>query len=298
MEFNTEEDSLTFLKEKQVNYSFAFRKCYKNYHKLKDIQFINFIKDNFKMNDIEFRSVATEVKTRFKQTTTFKKDLENEIVELTKELTKLKKKTKSRKNTREIFKTNKKLQLKSSSLSNDIVFGSRKLLSEISYLNNDKVLNKEKIIEKKKEFIDNRITFQHILGEANQKGNRFFDFKILDNLIIYKPCFGVKHVLNITSITLNKKDKKNELKLLQDFIDNKLIPVYVKLSSSEIHLSYDDTILYNTAINKKDRDEEVKIIKDSHIDDSTIKKLINEVYIKYYDELKDKLLKNNEFEIY
>ena len=78
MEFNTEDESVAFLKEKQLNYSFAFRKCYKNYHKLKDIQFINFIKDNFKMNDIEFRSVATEVKTRFKQTTTFKKDLENE----------------------------------------------------------------------------------------------------------------------------------------------------------------------------------------------------------------------------
>ena len=42
--FSVVEDDVSFLKEKQQNYSYAFRKCYKNHDLLSDKTFMLFIK--------------------------------------------------------------------------------------------------------------------------------------------------------------------------------------------------------------------------------------------------------------
>ena len=56
-----------------------------------------------------------------------------------------------------------------------------------------------------------------LMGEANQTGNRFFDFDLVNQTIIYKPVKGKK----IEIIFSNYKSYYNELLKLQEYIDNK-----------------------------------------------------------------------------
>ena len=94
---------LDYISSKESNYSYAFRKLYSNFHLIDDLSFISYLKAEFNLNEIEFRSLKAEVKTKLNQTKTFKEKLENDIVELTKELLKLKSLPHSNLNNRKIM---------------------------------------------------------------------------------------------------------------------------------------------------------------------------------------------------
>jgi len=279
---------VNYVINKQNNYSYAFRKLWKNIDKIKIVEYFKYLKCNFYLTDIELRSLINEVQTKYKQTLTIKKNLEQSILDIKKEILCFKSKKRTKKITRKIFKLNKKLSYKNKSLSYDIVFGSKKILSEISYLNNDKLNNKDKILKKKNEYSNNRILPVYYLGEANQSGNRFFKFDFLNNNIVYKPNKNIK-------INIELYDYKNyhkELYKLQELINNKEIAITIQLSKDHIFIIFDDEKFNDYNLNFIERKKEVEIIKKEHINKETKTELIKSVYNKYYEELRQKKLYN------
>jgi hypothetical protein len=85
---------------------------------------------------------------------------------------------------------------------------------------------------------------------------------------------------------------KEELELLQNYIDNKIIPVSVYLSTDYICLSFDDSKLYGFAIDEKQRKKEVAEIKKNHINKEVVTDLIKQCYVKHYKLLEEKQLSN------
>jgi hypothetical protein len=106
-----------FLIKKQKNYSFAFHKLYKHFEKTSiepiDQEFVKNLMNEFNLNLPEYRSLFSDVETKKKQITTINK---NKVIKITKlkqqiiKLTKTGKKKPSAKNTRALYRTNKKIK--------------------------------------------------------------------------------------------------------------------------------------------------------------------------------------------
>lgn len=274
-------------------YSFAFRKLYKHYHLLNDDDFISSIKEKYNLNLIEYRSLKSEVESRFKKTIYLKDEISEKIILLTEEVSKLKQKERTKKITRKIFKLNKKISYFEKTLSKDIVFGKKSILRQISYLSNKKQDNiisdieRNKLNDLKKEFKKNKLYSFYLLGEANQKGNRFFDFSQLDeNVIIYKPYKGKKIEISFS----HYKSYKNELLKLKELSENKEISISIYLSTDYISISYDDSKLNGYCIDENERRKEVNEIKLKKYNKDEEKLLIKDVYKKYYNILEEKQL--------
>ena len=119
----------------------------------------------------------------------------------------------------------------------DVVFGSKFLLKKISYLSNnigkteEEILkNKEDLEKFKKQFNDKRYGTLYLLGEKHQKGNRFFDFDLLNNTIIYKPYKGKKIIF-----VVNRRRNFDYEKFV-DMINNKLLSITVNINKNGISL--------------------------------------------------------------
>ena len=280
--------NVDYVKNKQQQYSYAFRKLWSNINKIKDDNYLNGLKFKFDLTDIEIRSLISDVKTKFEQTTTEKKNKEIEILEIENKINFLKSLKKSNKLTRKIFKSKNKLTELNKNLSNDIVFGGRKLLSEISYLSNDKINNEIVLNQKKEEYKNNRVLMTYFLGEANQIGNRFFKFDFQNKKITYKP--NRKTKINIEFHNYNSY--KKELLLLQKMIDTKSIAITIQLSTEFIILMFDNEKLNGFALDEIERRKEINKIKQEHSNKEKISKLIKDVYNKFYKEQKDRKLSN------
>jgi len=278
----------------------AFAQCtrfiYKKIEESSDKRLILYCKKRWSLNDIEIRSIvssATQIKNSFNSKI---KDSEEKIQILKTERdgiigkiykVKCKKTTENRLNTvkklkKTLFKINTKIARMDSFLKSDIVFGSRKLLKEISYLSNNKEVNLTTIVEKKIEYTAKRNGYITIIGEANQKGNRFFDFDLPNKTIFYKPIKGVKIELSLS----NRKDKFE--KEIQQAIENKLLSVTVSLNNQSFSLSYDEATLCGFAINKIERKKDVYEATKYCTDSVERKKIINSVYRDYYDRVKQR----------
>ena len=288
-------DSL-FIENKQKSYSYAFRKLYRNIDKLDDKIYMDFIKSSFGLNDIEFRSVISEVKTKFSQVQSNKNDAEEKILDINKELASLRNKEKTRKVTRIIFKLERSLKRIEKGLGKDIVFGGKKNLIAISYLSNCEKTKDilKRLAEAKRKYKENRALPVFLIGEANQKGNRFFDFFLNENKIIYKPERGTKIEINLSC----HRSYKNNLAKLQELIDKKEISVSVSLSESNICLSFNDEILSGYALDEKERTKEVSDIKKQKLSKETATCLIKEVYKKYYREREVRMISGKKWNRY
>ena len=253
---------VSFIIKKQQSYSYAFRKLFCNIDKISDKEYLSFISNEFGLSQIELRSLISEVNSKYAKVLTNKKQMETKIVSIEKELVLLRKKTNpTAKTTQAIFKLNKKLQYCKKSLDLGIVFGGKALLREISFLSNEKENNKDKISEKKSEFINKRLLPIYILGEANQKGNRFLSFDLPNNKITYRPCRGTKIELEFS----NYKSYKKDWQKLQYLIDNKLISISVMLSGENICLSFNDKVLHGYSLDVSSRTKEIKKIKEQNL---------------------------------
>jgi hypothetical protein len=69
--FHFKNDS-SFVLKKQKNYSYAFRKLYKNIDLFKDKSFINKLKTKYSFSSYEINSLMSEVKVKLKQVKTLK----------------------------------------------------------------------------------------------------------------------------------------------------------------------------------------------------------------------------------
>jgi len=277
-----------FVYEKQMNYSGAFRKLYKNIGLINNKEYYESLKTDFNMNDIEVRSLISEVKSKFNQIKTGKEKLENEIIKLEQDIKQLNGQPKTIKLIRNIFKATKKLNYKNHLLGKDIVFGGKMNLKKLSYLNNNKKDNQANINIVKDLYTKNRLLPINLLGEANQFGNRFFNFDLIINKIIYKPKRGTKIDINFSCY----KSYQKIFSKLQEYINNKLIPISVRLTENYIYLIFDEEILNGYSLNTIERTKEVKKINSEHIDKDTKTTLIKEVYKKYYKDQENRKLNN------
>lgn len=289
-----------FIEQKLDNHAYCTRLIYKKLEESTDKELISYCKTRFNLNDIEIRSIisnATQIRNSFlskvKKTEEEIIDLEEDIVSLEKKISDLKAKKVTEKRTKklkelkkDLFNFNMKLARKRKFVKSDIVFGSRKLLSDISYLSNDKELNGNLIREKKDGYLNKRKGSIYLMGEANQKGNRFFDFDLPNKVIAYKPFKGKKVELKLC----NRVDGFE--RELQAAIDNKQIAVTVSLNNDKIYLSYDESVLCGYSINKTDRKNDVKEATKHCIDKEEHSAISKAVYKSYYDKLKEKQLSN------
>lgn len=288
-----------FIGSKLNDHAYCTRFIYKKLEEIKDVNLIDYCKQRFNLNDIEIRSIIANVKQIRNSFLAKLKKTEEEIVELVKDIDELRKEIselevknktdlrtkKLRKLKRILFKLNYKLNKKHKFLKSDITFGSKKLLGEISYLSNNKIKNFDKIFEKKEQYLEKRLSSMFIIGEANYKGNRFFEFDLENKIIIYKPNRNTKIVINIC----NRKDPFE--KELMNAINNKQIPITISLNKDKICLSYNEAILVGFSINKSEREKEVNTIcKSLSKEDRT--DVIKKIYSNYYDHLKQRQLSN------
>ena len=273
-----------FIVNKQQMYSYAVRKIYKHMDKVEDKVFIEFICNKFNLNDIEYRSILSQAKIKLAQVQTNKIEKEEKIMLLYKEINELRKDDKNR--IRIKFKAHNNLKKEERNLSKDIVFGTKAVLQKLSYLNNYKTEKAEEIKSEKIKFSNNRLYPFFLIGEANQNGNRFFDFDLKNKKIIYKPKRGKR----IEILFANYSTYKNILLKLQKMIDDRRLSISVMMTSSSINLIFDDELLHGYAVDEKSRKEAVKRIKLEHIDKNVQKKLIKETYVKFFNEQKEKKL--------
>ena len=276
----------------------SFSKCsifiYKKFEEIQDKNLYTFCKKSFNLNDIELRSIISFVKQQIDSFNTKKEKTKEEIFELKEyynrllldKLNKRNKETKSyKKLVKNLFNIQKKIDQKEKFLKSEPVFGSKKLLQRLSFLCNNKEKNKEEIIKIRNKYKTKRLGNIYILGEANVGGNRFFNFDLPNNKIIYKPKFGTKIEINLLHIRKNI----NLLKL-QQLIDNKEIPITVQFNQTTFNIIFDEGKLSGYFLNINNRTREVKLIKEN--DKDLKNKLIKDIYIKYYKELEVKQLKN------
>ena len=262
--------------KKQKDYSFAFRKLYVNYGKVKDVSFLNYLREKYNLSAYELNCLLVDVKTKINQIQTEKDNIENNIITIQNELNKDNLKLKIR------YKLNKKLSLLEKQLSKNITFGSRKLLQKISFLSNDSDKNQKELLNVKQEYKGKRILSIYLIGDKGRtSSNRFFNFNFINQTIVYKPKFGVK-------VNLSYKVTKNYQKILlklQEVKDNKLLPITVSLTTKNIILTFDEELLNGYAFNEKDYFKKLKLISKDNAEKR------KELYIKYKNEQKANKLK-------
>ena len=89
-----------------------------------------------------------------------------------------------------------------------------------------------------------------LIGEAPTKGNRKFDFDLVNEKLVFKPKKGIKILCQLPKL---HKNLRKEFKLLQNAIESKELAVTMMLSNKEIWLTYDETKLVKPVVNKVNR---------------------------------------------
>ena len=79
-------------------------------------------------------------------------------------------------------------------------------------------------------------------GQANKKGNRHFKFDILNNTIIYKR--NKKEHISLSLPNLKRKVKE-ELSNVQILMEEKKLPVTIKLKNEYIFITFDEGVVHN-----------------------------------------------------
>ena len=140
-----------FILGKQDEHSWAYHYCYKTYDESCDDSYEERIKSRFGLNDIECRSVMSDVKSDREKELTQKENKQKRIEELEQELEKVSNKGK-------VFRITQKIAFLKQSIENNVVWGSRKLLQSITRESNKKgdERDEDKLAELKKQFTERR----------------------------------------------------------------------------------------------------------------------------------------------
>lgn len=276
-------DNPDYIHNKQSNYSYAFRRLYKMLDESADKNFITKFKTTFNLNEIEYRSLLSQVKSFRNREIIQTQQKQERIVLLQDQIcnnTSLSKRKKY-KYYKSIFKLKK-------GLGKESTFGGRALQQRLTIECNKKGIERDenKIHELKTKLKNKRIMPFCIMGEANQRGNRFFDISgiLTDGYVVYKPNKTTRIKLQVKT----PKKYHNEINLLNGLILAKDIPLTVMLSNEYLYLTYDEEYLHGYGVNVKQRNEEVREIKKRGYSKEYQTAVINEVYKKYYDDQRKK----------
>lgn len=264
-----------FVKEKQKNYSYAFRRLYKMIEESSDKEFVPRFKETFSLNDIEYRSLLADVKSFKEREIKEWKSKEARVSELRESL------QKDNLTKRERFKVQRRMVYLSRGIGREGVFGGRNLLRRLSRECNKTHRDEERIKNLRAEFRRNRVLSFSVIGEANQKGNRFFDIKNLaQGEVVYKP-----HCDKKVFITVNiPRGWEQDLQRLVELSERKEIPFSVRLSNKYLYLSYDEERLNGYAVDEVARRSDVREIKKQRHPKEVESRLIKDTYRAYYDK--------------
>ena len=239
----------------------------------------------FSMTDWETRSLKSAVDAQILAYNEQQKELEERITELEEllvdeELSKRKR-----------FKYIRKIAQLRRRLGMQLVFGSYNLIKKITKEYNKPIgeRDEKKIAAWKAQFSEKRNMSLFVVGEANQKGNRYFDFnRLAEGIIIYKSN-RYNHVE--IKIKVTKWNKPLLLKLQKLAIDC-MIPISVRLSNDNISLSYDESFLNGYEFKETEMKHEIKEIRKKKKDlaDEELKRIVNDCRIKYHREQENRML--------
>ena len=211
------EEDLKTLKLLQHQGSIDFRRAYNNLELLKNSSFLNTlnIKSTKYQNYLSKEIISFHEKVQASKERVLVKiiTLKNSEIVLTP-------------------KKFKKLKQLEKSYKSDIVFGGRSNLQR-----------RQKGLISNEEFKEHRLYPLTFYGETASKGSRFFDFSDLSNGDILFKLEATKIKI---PLTISVKKHKKELDLLQQFSNDKLIPITVRLTHEKIFISFDESILYNS----------------------------------------------------
>ena len=264
----SEEDKIIIDKH-QLEYSCAFRKIYNNLDLTKDKNYEKEVRNTHGLNSKMYEYIVGEAETWFKKREIRCKQLKDRIKRLKKDLIKAKNHRK--------FKINEKIHMLEKAIKRDYTFGSIELAKELS-----KNPKEEKL---RYEWKDKRKYMMIMQGETASYGNRFFDFSELKNgIVYYKPNRNIRIKMMINIKGGKRKDIVNDL---QNYAMVKSLPLTCKLSSNEIHISYDETIINNKKFEEKKIRKELKKL---NLCKEEYKNRWREEYVKHYEKiLKDKI---------
>ena len=271
-----------FIREKQIAYSYAFRRLYKMIEESSDKDFVSRFKEVFSLNDIEYDSLISEVKSLKNREMAHNASILEKIDKLNEGL------SNGTLTKKERYKSLKKISYLTKRIGKETCFGGLAAQRKLTYECNKPIRDERKINAIRNELRTKRVLPFRIVGEANQKGNRFFDLsKLGDGVVIYKPYRGKKILLNV----LIPKNWHYELSNLSTAAECKGIPVSVSLCEHNICLTYDEERLNGYAVDEVSRRKEVSDIKRQHHPKEVEKELIKSKYKEYYDLQREKKLK-------
>lgn len=268
-----------YVHEKQVRYSYAFRRLWKMLEEAVDPSFVSRFMDTFQLNDIEYRSLLSEVKS-FKER--YQKDRESRLERISELQEVLSDQNTSR---RKKYKAYNKLAYLTRRLDKEPAFGGLSIQQCLTRECNKTVRNVARIAELHSQLRDGRIYPFTIVGEANQGGNRFFDLRGLSSggTIIYKPERGMRISISVKV----PKNYREDLARLAEMARNKDIAVSVRLSTRYICLSYDEERLNGFAVDERARRQDIKEIKSKGHPRKAESSMIKDTYRTYYDRQKE-----------
>ena len=265
--------------DKIYMYTGCYNYLYKCFEQISDKQLFKETMLKFNVNDTELDSIVNQIKIKKDIEITNNKKKLNRIEELQKSI-------ESSNNSKNIFKWINKIEFLKKSIKNNEVFGKRSLLQSITNDANKGIRDQQKIQEWK----ESRKRNIFIIGEANQKGNRFIKFNLLKNNIDYRP----KHKQKCLIELYKYKNKRIDFNKLQYLIDNKEISITTTINKEYVCLTFD----LNSYLGINQKLKEIKIyiqkeIKDRLITDKqVIKNMYSIEYKKLEQELSIKKIKN------
>jgi IS605 OrfB family transposase len=228
------------------NYTGLFQKLYNNFELSVDKQTIFDYCNKFNVSRCLYDYCVTDVKMSLESLIEIKKDKELKINEVQKELDKLNKLERLSKRQKSFrIKLEKKLVSLKKSLYKDVTFGGKELLRKITKLsqNTEKTDKQVKLLERyKQDFTEKRKRNIFFHGRANEGGNRYIDFHLIEGYLIYKVDRNT-HIKIVFNLPYKSKKRMKMLQELQFLINNKMIPITLRLSKTQICLSFNNEIV-------------------------------------------------------
>lgn len=275
----TECDNPGLIEEKTRQYTYALHLLYKMIDESSDPAFIERFMERFGMTDIEYRSLCSAVKARRTADSAAAEEKLRRADELEKAIA-------DEENPGKRFRMFRKMRYLRRSAGSGPVFGGKALLRDISQeYNKGCDMDAGRLSKKLAEYRKKRRLPLFVVGEANKKGNRFFDLShIEEGIVVYKPARDLK-----STISFKLPDKyKEEMASLSMSAEMRSIPVSLSLSGEFVWFSFDEERLHGFGVDETARRKETAEIRKRTLPGEERTALIKAVYRKYYDEQRER----------
>ena len=276
------------------NYTGAFYDIFNHIDSIGDEEYIQKCRDKYNLPKSIYGFCCIDAKMTLKSHEEIVEEKNIKIEEIDKKLKEYKEKKEkkgelTKKEKYHVCKLISKLAWLTKTKDKGVCFGSKHTLRQITKLKN--ILDRsekqdQRLRVLKADFKRDRKRSIFLWGAANEGGNRHVDFHLNENYIIFK--YNKDTHIRLDLVEFKGTKRKNIIKSLQKMIDNKEIPVTVRISSNKVHLTLDNEILNGYGFNTVAYNYDVKTNKDKT---KTVKDIKKEHYeYQRQKKVKDKLI--------